>query len=135
MFSAFVAVKTRKMESHSVMENQNPTSLTTQEVATYIGFEPSTVRSWRTRGVGPRFNGTGRATRYTAADLANWCEEEAGNISSLEAAPARAHLAKLASTLRRDVILEEAHRLMEEAGSRIREATELLIKNTGALSV
>jgi transposase len=44
-------------------------TLTDIEVATRLGVSRFTVRSWRLKGVGPRFLKMGRAVRYRPQDL------------------------------------------------------------------
>jgi excisionase family DNA binding protein len=43
--------------------------LTDIEVAARLGVSPFTVRSWRRKGVGPRFLKMGRAVRYRPEDV------------------------------------------------------------------
>lgn len=45
------------------------TTLTDVEVAGRLGVSRFTVRSWRLRGVGPRFLKMGRAVRYRPQDV------------------------------------------------------------------
>jgi excisionase family DNA binding protein len=44
-------------------------SLTDVEVAERLGVSRFTVRSWRLKGVGPRFLKMGRAVRYRSRDV------------------------------------------------------------------
>lgn len=44
-------------------------TLTDIEVATRLGVSRFTVRSWRLKGVGPRFLKMGRAVRYRPEDV------------------------------------------------------------------
>ena len=44
-------------------------TLTDVEVATRLGVSRFTVRSWRLKGVGPRFLKLGRAVRYRPQDI------------------------------------------------------------------
>ncbi len=44
-------------------------TLTDIEVATRLGVSRFTVRSWRLKGLGPRFLKMGRAVRYRPEDL------------------------------------------------------------------
>jgi excisionase family DNA binding protein len=44
-------------------------TLTEVEVATRLGVSRFTVRSWRLKGVGPRFMKMGRAVRYRPQDV------------------------------------------------------------------
>ena len=44
-------------------------SLTDLEVAERLGVSRFTVRSWRIKGVGPRFLKMGRAVRYRSQDV------------------------------------------------------------------
>jgi excisionase family DNA binding protein len=56
----------------SVASFANPsgkTTLTDVEVATRLGVSRFTVRSWRLKGVGPRFLKMGRAVRYRPQDV------------------------------------------------------------------
>ncbi len=43
--------------------------LTDEEVSQRLGVSPFTVRSWRTKGIGPRYFKVGRAVRYRLADV------------------------------------------------------------------
>jgi excisionase family DNA binding protein len=45
------------------------TTLTDVEVAARLGVSRFTVRSWRLKGVGPRFLKMGRAVRYRPQDV------------------------------------------------------------------
>ena len=45
------------------------TTLTDVEVASRLGVSRFTVRSWRLKGVGPRFLKMGRAVRYRSQDV------------------------------------------------------------------
>ena len=45
------------------------TTLTDVEVANRLGVSRFTVRSWRLKGVGPRFLKMGRAVRYRPQDV------------------------------------------------------------------
>jgi excisionase family DNA binding protein len=45
------------------------TTLTDVEVANRLGVSRFTVRSWRLKGVGPRFMKMGRAVRYRSQDV------------------------------------------------------------------
>jgi len=51
---------------HSSSENR---ILTDIEVAERLGVSRFTVRSWRLKGVGPRFLKMGRAVRYRSQDV------------------------------------------------------------------
>ena len=51
---------------HSLSENR---ILTDIEVAERLGVSRFTVRSWRLKGVGPRFLKMGRAVRYRSQDV------------------------------------------------------------------
>lgn len=44
-------------------------TLTDVEVAARLGVSRFTVRSWRVKGIGPRFLKMGRAVRYRAQDV------------------------------------------------------------------
>jgi len=44
-------------------------TLTDSEVASRLGVSRFTVRSWRLKGVGPRFLKMGRAVRYRSQDV------------------------------------------------------------------
>ena len=64
------------LEAHGevVLEKSSTTSsakstLTDIEVATRLGVSRFTVRSWRLKGVGPRFLKMGRAVRYRPQDV------------------------------------------------------------------
>ena len=53
---------------HSFASSENR-SLTDVEVAERLGVSRFTVRSWRLKGVGPRFLKMGRAVRYRSQDV------------------------------------------------------------------
>lgn len=55
-----------KYSCESRSENR---SLTDVEVAERLGVSRFTVRSWRLKGVGPRFLKMGRAVRYRSQDV------------------------------------------------------------------
>ena len=55
-----------KCSFESPSENR---SLTDVEVAERLGVSRFTVRSWRLKGVGPRFLKMGRAVRYRSQDV------------------------------------------------------------------
>jgi excisionase family DNA binding protein len=50
-------------------ESSENRSLTDVEVAQRLGVSRFTVRSWRLKGVGPRFLKMGRAVRYRSRDV------------------------------------------------------------------
>ena len=50
-------------------ESSENRSLTDVEVAERLGVSRFTVRSWRLKGVGPRFLKMGRAVRYRSRDV------------------------------------------------------------------
>jgi predicted DNA-binding transcriptional regulator AlpA len=56
------------LESSSGRPSRNGT-LTEVDVATRLGVSRFTVRSWRLKGVGPRFMKMGRAVRYRPQDV------------------------------------------------------------------
>ena len=56
------------LESSSARPSRNGT-LTEVDVATRLGVSRFTVRSWRLKGVGPRFLKMGRAVRYRSQDV------------------------------------------------------------------
>ena len=42
------------------------------EAARYLGVSPNTLRSWRCQKIGPVYHKSGRAVRYSKADLDIW---------------------------------------------------------------
>jgi excisionase family DNA binding protein len=50
-------------------------TLTDIEVASRLGVSRFTVRSWRLKGVGPRFLKMGRAVRYRAQDVDDYVRQ------------------------------------------------------------
>jgi excisionase family DNA binding protein len=54
---------------HSFPSSSENRSLTDVEVAERLGVSRFTVRSWRLKGVGPRFLKMGRAVRYRSQDV------------------------------------------------------------------
>ena len=44
----------------------------TRFAAAYLGFSPATLRLWRKKGVGPKFQQKGRFIQYTKTDLDCW---------------------------------------------------------------
>jgi excisionase family DNA binding protein len=54
---------------HSFASNSETRILTDIQVAERLGVSRFTVRSWRLKGVGPRFLKMGRAVRYRAQDV------------------------------------------------------------------
>jgi excisionase family DNA binding protein len=53
----------------SFVSPSGKTTLTDIEVANRLGVSRFTVRSWRLKGVGPRFLKMGRAVRYRPQDV------------------------------------------------------------------
>ena len=53
----------------SLTSPSSKSTLTDVEVANRLGVSRFTVRSWRLRGVGPRFLKMGRAVRYRPQDV------------------------------------------------------------------
>jgi transposase len=53
----------------SLTSPSGKTTLTDIEVASRLGVSRFTVRSWRLKGVGPRFLKMGRAVRYRPRDV------------------------------------------------------------------
>lgn len=53
----------------SFTQTSDRATLTDVEVASRLGVSRFTVRSWRLKGVGPRFLKMGRAVRYRAQDV------------------------------------------------------------------
>lgn len=45
--------------------------------ARLLGFQPTTLRDWRSEGIGPRFIRLGRSVRYRLRDLRAWQEAHA----------------------------------------------------------
>ena len=54
---------------HSFASTSETRTLTDIQVAERLGVSRFTVRSWRLKGVGPRFLKMGRAVRYRAQDV------------------------------------------------------------------
>ena len=54
---------------HSFASSSENRPLTDVEVAERLGVSRFTVRSWRLKGVGPRFLKMGRAVRYRSQDV------------------------------------------------------------------
>ena len=54
---------------HSLESPSGSRPLTDVEVAERLGVSRFTVRSWRLKGVGPRFLKMGRAVRYRSQDV------------------------------------------------------------------
>ena len=54
---------------HSFASTSETRILTDVQVAERLGVSRFTVRSWRLKGVGPRFLKMGRAVRYRAQDV------------------------------------------------------------------
>ena len=55
--------------NHSFASPSENRTLTDVEVAERLGVSRFTVRSWRLKGVGPRFLKMGRAVRYRSQDV------------------------------------------------------------------
>ena len=53
----------------SFVSSSSKTTLTDIQVANRLGVSRFTVRSWRLKGVGPRFLKMGRAVRYRPQDV------------------------------------------------------------------
>jgi predicted DNA-binding transcriptional regulator AlpA len=57
-----------------VTEEEFP--LTSGQSSKYIGISDATLRSWRARGIGPRYYKAGeKLVRYRRSDLDAWIEE------------------------------------------------------------
>jgi excisionase family DNA binding protein len=54
---------------HSFVSSSETRILTDVQVAERLGVSRFTVRSWRLKGVGPRFLKMGRAVRYRSQDV------------------------------------------------------------------
>ena len=54
---------------HSFASTSEARTLTDIQVAERLGVSRFTVRSWRLKGVGPRFLKMGRAVRYRSQDV------------------------------------------------------------------
>lgn len=64
------AAETAETGSDSVnVAREERRTLTDIEVATRLGVSRFTVRSWRLKGIGPRFLKMGRAVRYRPEDV------------------------------------------------------------------
>ncbi len=46
------------------------------EAARILGLQPSTLRKWRSQGVGPVYIKLGRITKYSMADLERFVEKQ-----------------------------------------------------------
>ena len=57
------------LKEHSFASASENRILTDIEVAERLGVSRFTVRSWRLKGVGPRFLKMGRAVRYRSEDV------------------------------------------------------------------
>ena len=55
--------------AQSFTQSSDRRTLTDVEVAARLGVSRFTVRSWRLKGVGPRFMKMGRAVRYRPQDV------------------------------------------------------------------
>lgn len=63
------AAETSGVADGQCMPREERHTLTDIEVATRLGVSRFTVRSWRLKGVGPRFLKMGRAVRYRTEDV------------------------------------------------------------------
>ncbi|MEJ5928722.1 helix-turn-helix domain-containing protein [Corynebacterium sp. H128] len=50
--------------------------LGSNEVAQYLGVSPATLRTWRSRNIGPANFKIGRKVVYNPEDLQNWLSEQ-----------------------------------------------------------
>jgi predicted DNA-binding transcriptional regulator AlpA len=57
---------------HSLASSSGRLTLTDIEVAARLGVSRFTVRSWRLKGLGPRFLKMGRAVRYRPEDVGEY---------------------------------------------------------------
>lgn len=57
---------------HSLPTSSRRLTLTDVEVAARLGVSRFTVRSWRLKGLGPRFLKMGRAVRYRSEDVGEY---------------------------------------------------------------
>nr|MDT0660807.1 helix-turn-helix domain-containing protein [Micromonospora sp. DSM 115978] len=49
---------------------------TLDEVATFLGVSPQTVRHWRKKHIGPKCGRVGKHIRYAWRDVESWFEEQ-----------------------------------------------------------
>lgn len=60
--------------------------ITTDEVAKQLGVASSTLRKWRTRGIGPPFTKLGGAIRYAPDSISDWISRQTYQATSEYAA-------------------------------------------------
>lgn len=69
--------------------NEQPSTLTPKQAASYLGISDAALRLWRSEDKGPRFFRAGdKLIRYRRADLDGWIEER---LSQPCTSGARAH--------------------------------------------
>jgi predicted DNA-binding transcriptional regulator AlpA len=69
-------------EAEGASANGARRTLTDVEVAAMLGVSRFTVRSWRLKGVGPRFLKMGRAVRYRPEDVREYEQQVLVNPTS-----------------------------------------------------
>ena len=73
--------------THQPVPNQSPNPVDPQpprplgfndvEAARILGMKPSTLRRWRSQGIGPVYRKIGRNVQYTQADLQKYHDQQA----------------------------------------------------------
>jgi excisionase family DNA binding protein len=61
------------------MTPRDPSLLTSDELAEYLGLSVKTIKRWRVQGKGPRalqLAGTGTSVRYRVSDVDAWLETQ-----------------------------------------------------------
>ena len=58
--------------------NDDQALLSPQEAAEFLGVPLLTLRTWRSRRIGPQFYRVGKHVRYRRAEIVAWIEKNAG---------------------------------------------------------
>ena len=56
------------------LKSVSPATMKTPQAAGYLGFQTSTLETWRWSGKGPRFCRLGKSVRYRQSDLDEFLE-------------------------------------------------------------
>jgi hypothetical protein len=73
----------------------------TRFAAAYLGYSPATLRLWRKKGIGPKFQQKGRFIQYTKLELDDWSGGREALVLRREARRSKAASARGANPAKR----------------------------------
>ena len=53
-----------------------PTLMKTKDAAEYLGVEPTTMATWRSKKAGPKYTGSRKLIRYLKSDLDDYLDSK-----------------------------------------------------------